>query len=179
MTFRLFRGASALSYARRAAGERHVRIPHHTASVIALTGRLSASRTDANSPHAYVIDAGEVILANRGALILEDLPEFSRGAMEMVAGIFRLQRITLCRDQVSVEIPLYFDVHATALYCPCGLKPDPACKCTAVAVNRFEQRLRNIMAQFLMEVRGVGQERPWAGSNHQRASCTLNNEPTS
>lgn len=151
MTFRLFRGASALSYARRAAGERHVRIPHHTASVIALTGRLSASRTDANSPHAYVIDAGEVILANRGILILQDFPEFSYTALEMLAGIYRLQRIKLCQGQVSVEIPLYFDVFATAASCPCGLKPDKSCRCSAEHINRFETRLHDIIGLFLLE----------------------------
>ena len=96
-----------------------------------------------------MVTAGEVILANHGTLLLTDFPEFRRASLEMVGACLRLGNIKLSRPPVSVDIPLYFDVFATATACPCGMVP--CTTCTPEQRHRFEDRIRGLSAPFILD----------------------------
>ena len=81
---RLFRGDGSMRTARAAAGARRIRAPHHTSSVPSIQGRLYKDRED-----RLTYMPGEIGLAQGGMLILHDLPEFQRVAIEAVAEALR------------------------------------------------------------------------------------------
>ena len=158
--FILWEGRTAISELRnthKADGNRH---PHHTAS----------------SPHALLgaarftlekvlrIQPGEILLAGNSALILEDLPEFKRSAVEMVARAWRNGYVHLhaIRDahrergdsgtKTIVEIPVRCSIYATAQPCPCGLLDNitraKECACSPELLARWRKRISDAVKLF-------------------------------
>ncbi|KAF1697094.1 YifB family Mg chelatase-like AAA ATPase [Pseudoxanthomonas koreensis] len=111
--------------------QRPLRTPHHGASSVALAGGGSPPRP------------GEISLAHNGVLFLDELPEWSRTALEVLREPLESGRITISRAARSAEFPARFQLVAAMNPCPCGWAGDPCarCRCTPDAVQRYWSRL--------------------------------------
>lgn len=110
---------------------RPFRTPHHTASGVALVGGGSNPRP------------GEISLAHRGVLFLDELPEFDRRVLEVLREPLESGRITISRAARQAEFPAQFQLVAAMNPCPCGYLGDPSgrCHCTADQVSRYRGRI--------------------------------------
>ncbi|WJW75655.1 YifB family Mg chelatase-like AAA ATPase [Thiohalobacter sp. IOR34] len=110
---------------------RPFRNPHHSASATALVGGGSRPRP------------GEISLAHRGVLFLDELPEFERRALEVLREPLESGTITISRAARQAEFPARFQLVAAMNPCPCGHLGDPAraCRCTPDQVQRYRGRL--------------------------------------
>lgn len=97
---------------------RPFRDPHHSASLPALVGGGAKARP------------GEVSLAHLGVLFLDELPEFSRGALESLRQPIESGRAVVARAQAHVTWPARFQLIAAMNPCRCGYLGDPALACT-------------------------------------------------
>jgi magnesium chelatase family protein len=111
--------------------ERPVRMPHHSASAVALVGGGSQPRP------------GEVSLAHNGVLFLDELPEFSRHVLEQLREPMESGVIHIARAARSVHFPARFQLIAAMNPCPCGYLGDASgrCRCTEEQVRRYRSRL--------------------------------------
>jgi magnesium chelatase family protein len=109
------------------------RMPHHTASAVALVGGGSPPRP------------GEISLAHGGVLFLDEVPEFPRAALEALREPLENGRITISRAGRQAQFPARFQLVAAMNPCPCGDLGAPAgargCRCTPDAVLRYQSRL--------------------------------------
>ena len=111
--------------------ERPFRAPHHTVSEIALVGGGSIPRP------------GEISLAHHGVLFLDELPEFSRRAIEVLRQPIEHGAVTIARAARTATFPARFMLVAAMNPCPCGHLGDPrkACRCAPAQVDRYAARL--------------------------------------
>ena len=107
--------------------ERPFRSPHHTISMAGLIGGGSIPRP------------GEVTLAPRGVLFLDELPEFSRSALEALRQPMENSRVTISRAGGSVTYPSRIMAVAAMNPCPCGYynHPTKQCICAPGAVQHY------------------------------------------
>lgn len=107
------------------------RAPHHTASTAAVIG-------GGTNPHP-----GEVTLAHRGVLFLDEFPEFPRSVLEALRQPLEDRRVTVSRASGTLEFPASFMLVAARNPCPCGFFGDPerACTCPANALERYRKRI--------------------------------------
>ena len=112
-------------------GQRPFRHPHHSASAAALTGGGRVPRP------------GEVSLAHRGVLLLDELPEFARNVLESLRQPLEDRQVTVARVAARTTFPADFQLVATMNPCPCGYRGDSvvACRCTPDAVDRYRSRI--------------------------------------
>lgn len=112
-------------------GQRPTCSPHHSASAVALVGGGSPPRP------------GEVSLAHRGVLYLDELPEFPRAALEALREPLESGRITIARAARRAEFPARFQLVAAMNPCPCGYLGSAlrACRCTPDQIARYQGRL--------------------------------------
>jgi magnesium chelatase family protein len=112
-------------------GRRPFRAPHHTASGVALVGGGSHPRP------------GEISLAHRGVLFLDEVAEFDRRVLEVLREPLETGAITISRAARQAAFPARFQLVAAMNPCPCGQRGDPAavCGCTAEQVQRYRARL--------------------------------------
>jgi magnesium chelatase family protein len=112
-------------------GRRPFRHPHHTASPAAVCGGGARPRP------------GEVSLAHRGVLFLDELPEFDRRVLEGLREPLEDGSITVSRVAGRVRWPAEFQLVAAMNPCPCGHLGDPVktCRCTAEQVRRYRTRV--------------------------------------
>jgi len=110
---------------------RPFRDPHHTASTPALVGGGSYPRP------------GEVSLAHKGVLFLDELPEFNRATLETLRQPIENGTITISRALMSVKFPAEVLVTASLNPCPCGNRGDPAreCRCTVGQIRSYMSRV--------------------------------------
>jgi magnesium chelatase family protein len=114
---------------------RPFRAPHHTVSPAGLVG-------GGNPPRP-----GEVTLAHRGVLFLDELAEFSRTALESLRAPLEDGTVRITRARASVELPCRFALVGAANPCPCGRGPsDPDCRCSPHQVERYTARLSGALA---------------------------------
>ena len=111
------------------ATRRPFRAPHHTASVPALVGGGSGRP----SP-------GEVTLAHRGTLFLDELGEFPPGALDALRQPLEERVVRISRQAVSLTFPADFQLVACTNPCPCGLGP-PWCACSELQRARYRRRM--------------------------------------
>jgi magnesium chelatase family protein len=111
--------------------ERPFRAPHHTISYSGLVGGGSVPRP------------GEVSLAHRGVLFLDELPEFPRKALESLREPLEEGKITIARSSGSTTFPARFILLAAMNPCPCGYLGHPrrACRCSPLQVQSYRQRI--------------------------------------
>lgn len=111
--------------------ERPFRAPHHTVSRSALIGGGSP-------PHP-----GEVTLAHRGVLFLDEVAELSRDALEALRQPLEEGRVVVGRKALTLEFPSRFVLVAAMNPCPCGFwgHPTRACRCSPGAVRRYQDQL--------------------------------------
>lgn len=107
------------------------RSPHHTASAVALVGGGSRPRP------------GEISLSHSGILFLDELPEWSRQALEVLREPMESGRIVISRAARQAEFPARFQLIAAMNPCPCGYAGDPSgrCRCSAEIIARYRGRL--------------------------------------
>jgi magnesium chelatase family protein len=98
--------------------ERPFRAPHHTTSTAALLG-------GGTTPHP-----GEISLAHNGVLFLDELPEFSRAAIEGLRQPLEDRAVVVTRVQGTIRLPASFLLAAAANPCPCGWLDSGARECT-------------------------------------------------
>jgi magnesium chelatase family protein len=84
---------------------------------------------------------GEVSLAHRGVLFLDELPEFDRRVLEVLREPLESGRITISRAANQAEFPAAFQLAAAMNPCPCGYLGEDRCQCTQEQVNRYRARL--------------------------------------
>jgi magnesium chelatase family protein len=120
-----------------------------------LRGRPLLTRPPFRAPHHSVSDAGmigaanppypgEVSLAHRGVLFLDELPEFRRHVLECLREPLESGEVALRRAHLAVSYPAHFQLVATMNPCPCGryaaARPG-ACSCDLEAVRRYRARI--------------------------------------
>jgi magnesium chelatase family protein len=108
---------------------RPFRAPHHTASTASLVGGGSAR-----------VRPGEVTLAHRGTLFLDELGEFAPTALDALRQPLEERVVRISRQHASLTFPASFQVVACTNPCPCGLGP-PDCRCTEMQRARYRRRL--------------------------------------
>jgi magnesium chelatase family protein len=112
--------------------QRPFRAPHHSASGAALVGGGSVPRP------------GEISLAHKGVLFLDELPEFDSRALEVLREPLETGRIAISRAARQAEFPADFQLVAAMNPCPCGYANDPrrACaQCTGSVALRYQRRV--------------------------------------
>jgi magnesium chelatase family protein len=110
---------------------RPFRSAHHTASSVAICGGGANMRP------------GEVSLANRGVLFLDEFPEFSRDVLEALREPLADGAITVSRAAGSVTYPARVLLVTACNPCPCGFSGDPAerCRCSQGDLDRYRRKL--------------------------------------
>lgn len=112
---------------------RPLRTPHHSASTAALIGRWSGRQ----------LKPGEMTLAHRGVLFLDELPEFQRNVLEQLRQPLESGVINLSRSENSVVLPAKFILIAAQNPCPCGFLLDPhrQCTCTLQQKRLYDKKI--------------------------------------
>jgi magnesium chelatase family protein len=112
-------------------GRRPFRAPHHTASAGAIIGGGRQARP------------GEVSLAHRGVLFLDELPEFNRSVLESLREPLESGVVAISRAALQVEYPARFQLVAAMNPCPCGYLGDPGgrCRCAPPEIARYRSRI--------------------------------------
>ncbi|WP_266158463.1 YifB family Mg chelatase-like AAA ATPase [Dyella silvatica] len=110
---------------------RPFRAPHHTASAVALVGGGSNPRP------------GEISLAHNGVLFLDELPEHSRHALDVLREPLESGRIVISRATRQSTFPAQFQLVAAMNPCPCGYAGDSGerCQCTPDQRQRYRSRI--------------------------------------
>ena len=110
---------------------RPFRAPHHTTSNIALLGGGSVPRP------------GEISLAHHGVLFLDELPEFSRSALEVLRQPLEDGEVTISRAAGKLTLPCAFMLVAAMNPCPCGHLGDTRrrCRCTPAQIEKYRARI--------------------------------------
>ncbi len=110
---------------------RPFRAPHHTISHAGLVG-------GGNWPHP-----GEISLAHRGVLFLDELPEFGTRVLEVMRQPIEDKVVTISRAQGSLTFPANFMLVAAMNPCPCGYYGDTvkACTCAPSMVTKYQKRI--------------------------------------
>jgi len=110
---------------------RPFRAPHHTTSRIGLIGGGAHPRP------------GEISLAHRGVLFLDEFPEFPRHVLEALRQPMEDGIVTISRAAGSLTFPAKFILITAENPCPCGYLGDPrkSCRCTAHQILRYKQKV--------------------------------------
>lgn len=110
---------------------RPFRAPHHTISHAGLVG-------GGNQPHP-----GEISLAHRGVLFLDELPEFGQRVLEVMRQPLEDKIVTISRAQGSFTFPANFQLIGAQNPCPCGYYGDPVkpCTCSMGTILKYQKRI--------------------------------------
>jgi len=105
--------------------------PHHTTSMVGLIGGGSIPKP------------GQISMAHRGVLFLDEFPEFSRKSLEALRQPLEDGKVTISRASGSVTLPAQFMLVAAANPCPCGFLGDDkhVCKCTISQIEHYQKKL--------------------------------------
>lgn len=123
---------------------RPFRAPHHSASASALLGG------------GRRMIPGELSLAHRGILFLDELPEFDRDVLEVLRQPMEEGTITIARAHAAHTYPTACMVIAAQNPCPCGYADDPSntCSCSAAAIDRYQKKISDpLRDRFDMHIR--------------------------
>src|SRR6185503_9534245 len=117
-------------------GERPYRSPHHSASGAAMVGGGALPRP------------GEISLAHRGVLFLDELPEFDRDVLESLREPLESGKVSISRAARQSQFPARFQLVAAMNPCPCGHCGSPAgrCRCTPDRIARYRGRVSGPLA---------------------------------
>lgn len=127
----IFSVAGRLSRGEALVEERPFRSPHHTASNISLIGGGTLPRP------------GEISLAHRGVLFLDEFAEFPRSLLESLRQPLEDGLVTIARAKGTLEFPARFMLVAAMNPCPCGHHGDPdrVCGCSAYQIEKYRQKV--------------------------------------
>ncbi len=112
-------------------GQAPLRTPHHSASSVAIIGGGSTIRP------------GDISLAHRGVLYLDEFPEFDRRVLEALREPLEDGHITVARAKGSIRYPARFTLLAAMNPCPCGYRGSTIklCSCSAHDLARYQKKL--------------------------------------
>lgn len=115
--------------------ERPFRSPHHSASGVALVGGGKFPKP------------GEISLAHRGVLFLDEFPEFPRAVLESLRQPLEDGIVTISRAQGTLNFPARFTLIASQNPCPCGFSSDPTrnCVCTPMQIANYRKKISGPM----------------------------------
>lgn len=107
------------------------RAPHHTTTGVAMVGGGALARP------------GEITLAHRGVLFLDELPEFQRQVLEALREPLESGVVTISRSGQRTRFPARFQLIAAMNPCPCGNSADSgsACSCPGIQVDRYRAKI--------------------------------------
>jgi magnesium chelatase family protein len=110
---------------------RPFRHPHHTSSAVALVGGGGTPRP------------GEISLAHRGVLFLDELPEFDRKVLEVLREPLESGSVTISRAARQSDFPARFQLVAAMNPCPCGYMghANGKCHCSLESINRYQGKI--------------------------------------
>ncbi|MFA6354701.1 MAG: YifB family Mg chelatase-like AAA ATPase [Candidatus Paceibacterota bacterium] len=110
---------------------RPFRSPHQTASLIAIVGGGTNPKP------------GEISLAHRGILFLDEVPEFQKNVLESLRQPMESGVVHVARAKGTLAFPAKFSLIAAMNPCPCGFYGDPEkeCKCSAYEVIRYQKKI--------------------------------------
>ena len=157
--------AGLLAPERVAVPERPFRAPHHTISSAGLIGGGSPPRP------------GEVSLAHRGVLFLDEMLEFPRYTLDAMRQPLEDGHVVIARAAASIRFPARFTLVGAMNPCPCGRAGDPAgqCVCAASDIVRYRARLSGPLSDRIdlhVPVRAVP-VRELASSAERECSATV------
>ena len=111
--------------------ERPFRTPHHTATLIALTGGGAKAKP------------GEISLAHNGVLFLDEMPEYAKNTLETLRQPMEDGFITVARNAQTVQYPANFILVASMNPCPCGYygSSSQPCKCSPSAIHNYLSKI--------------------------------------
>lgn len=157
--------AGVLPRGRGLVATRPFRSPHHSCSAVSLVGGGAWPRP------------GEVSLAHRGVLFLDELPEFSRHVLEHLRQPLEDGEVTVSRAAATLRFPSRFLLVAAMNPCPCGFASDPrrACVCSARSVSTYRKRISGpLLDRFdlVIEVPNLDTA-TLVGNSHAEESLTI------
>ncbi|MGL4790239.1 MAG: YifB family Mg chelatase-like AAA ATPase [Anaerotignaceae bacterium] len=127
---KIYSVAGLLSNRSALINKRPFRAPHHTISATALTGGGRMPKP------------GEISLANKGALFLDELPEFARNALEIMRQPLEDGNVTISRVNGTVTYPSDFMLITAMNPCPCGYLGDgDRCHCTRNEISKYTSKI--------------------------------------
>lgn len=139
--------AAGVPVSGRLARRRPFRAPHHTASTAALVGGGSGRARP-----------GEITLAHRGILFLDELGEFAPTALDALRQPLEERAVRISRQGASLTFPASFQLVACSNPCPCGSAAGE-CRCSDVQRERYRRRLSApLLDRFDLRVRVDGPE---------------------
>jgi magnesium chelatase family protein len=142
-------GVAGLDVGPPDAVRRPFRAPHHTISAAGLVGGGSPPRP------------GEISLAHRGVLFLDELGEFGRASLEALRQPLECGEVTIARARGRLRFPAEFQLVAAANPCPCGHgEGDERCACSPQAAQRYRARLSGALADRIDINLSVAQPEP-------------------
>lgn len=111
--------------------QRPFRSPHHTTSQVGLTGG------------GTLLKPGEISLAHRGVLFLDEFPEFEKSSLEALRQPLEDGEVSISRASGSTTYPSAFCLIAAANPCPCGYHGSlkKACVCSQYALENYQKKL--------------------------------------
>jgi len=114
---------------------RPFRSPHHSSSSVALVGGGSTPRP------------GEISLAHRGVLFMDEFPEFTRNVLENLRQPLEDGVVTVARAAATVSFPAQFTLVAAQNPCPCGYYSDPvkSCICSPSQIAKYHKKISGPM----------------------------------
>ena len=128
---------------------RPFRTPHHTATTVSLCGGGNSK-----------IHPGEISKAHKGVLFLDELPEYTRNALEALRQPLEDKIITVTRAGGAVTFPADFILCASMNPCPCGNygSANLTCTCTPAQIHRYRSKISGPLLDRIdlqVEVDGV------------------------
>lgn len=160
----IYSAAGLLSQENPIMKTRPFRTPHHTASPKALAGGGQIPRP------------GEITLAHKGILFLDELPEFSRSTLEVLRQPLEEHKICISRVSGNFQFPADFLFIAAMNACPCGYYPDRnKCSCSDTEVAKYMGKISGpILDRFDLctEMKQVPKEKIWK-KKKGKTTCEL------
>lgn len=128
---KIFSVAGLLKRTEAIIGTRPFRSPHHTISDVGLSG-------GGNTPRP-----GEISLAHRGVLFLDELPEFKKSVLEVMRQPLEDGQVTITRSSITATYPAAVMLVAAMNPCPCGYFGDARreCRCTLPQIHRYRSKI--------------------------------------
>jgi magnesium chelatase family protein len=145
--------------------KRPFRTPHHTSSHVALVGGGRPPKP------------GEISLAHKGILFLDELPEFSRHALETLRQPLESKKIHISRAGFQAEFPAEFQLMTAMNPCPCGHYGDTrkSCSCSPDQVKRYQDKISGPLLERIdihIEVNSIAQEN-WFNTDVSESSADI------